>query len=69
MAGLYLPGARLVDGDGVHEGPDAIAAALGDGDARPPGGNASAQHDAPAADGATTGEPRAWTSRSATVRA
>ncbi|MFD6423320.1 hypothetical protein [Streptomyces sp. NPDC060198] len=42
----YLPGARLVDGDGVHEGPHSIAAALVDGGARLLTGSTSAQHDA-----------------------
>ncbi|WP_329234075.1 hypothetical protein OHB07_29435 [Streptomyces sp. NBC_00111] len=46
VAELYLPGARLVDESGVHEGPDAVAAALAAGGARHLGGSASAQHDA-----------------------
>ncbi|MEU2425311.1 hypothetical protein ABZ619_30565 [Streptomyces sp. NPDC007851] len=45
-ADLYLPGARLVDESGVHEGADAIAAALTAGGARHLAGSASAQHDA-----------------------
>ncbi|MFJ6564376.1 hypothetical protein ACIQMV_31850 [Streptomyces sp. NPDC091412] len=46
IADLYLPGARLVDESGVHEGVDGIAAALTADGVRHPAGSASAQHDA-----------------------
>ncbi|MGW0858283.1 hypothetical protein [Streptomyces sp. NPDC002690] len=46
VARLYLPDARLVDVDGVHEGPHSITAALVDAGARLLAGSASAQHDA-----------------------
>jgi hypothetical protein len=54
VADLYLPQARLIDENGVHEGLDAIAAAIGAQQAEAAGrgltpalrGNASAQHDA-----------------------
>ncbi|WEP01072.1 hypothetical protein A6P39_044450 (plasmid) [Streptomyces sp. FXJ1.172] len=45
-ADRYLPDARLVDDNGVHDGVDAIAAALAAGGARARAGTASAQHDA-----------------------
>ncbi|WP_198655243.1 hypothetical protein [Streptomyces geranii] len=46
LADLYLPDARLIDENGVHEGPEAIATALTTAPARHRSGNASAQHDA-----------------------
>ncbi|MEH0424312.1 hypothetical protein [Streptomyces sp. B21-083] len=46
IADLYLPGARLVDESGVHEGAESIAAALTAAGVRHPAGSASAQHDA-----------------------
>ncbi|MEV7672967.1 hypothetical protein [Streptomyces sp. NPDC088752] len=46
VADLYLPGAVLVDENGVHEGVEAVAAALEAGGARHRTGSASAQHDA-----------------------
>ncbi|NEB92033.1 hypothetical protein [Streptomyces bauhiniae] len=46
VADLYLPGALLVDEDGVHEGVEAVAATLEAGGVRHRTGSASAQHDA-----------------------
>jgi hypothetical protein len=46
IADLYLPGARLIDESGVHEGVEGIAAALTAAGARHQAGSASAQHDA-----------------------